>query len=77
MDNYLGDWHTHPGGSPTLSFRDRKTLKQIARWKPARSITPVMVILNGQKWQVTPWRLSERAGFWMNVSISKMEVALY
>jgi integrative and conjugative element protein (TIGR02256 family) len=77
MDNYLGDWHTHPGGRPTLSSRDRKTLEQIARWKPARSITPVMVILSGQRWQVTPWRYSKGISFWKNASINPIGVSLY
>jgi len=28
--DYLGDWHTHPTGSCKMSWRDNKTLKNIA-----------------------------------------------
>lgn len=42
---YLGDWHTHPGGAPTPSRRDRKTLATIAGYPAARCAAPIMVIL--------------------------------
>lgn len=42
---YLGDWHTHPGGSPGLSALDRKTLRSIAEYPDARQPRPVMLVL--------------------------------
>ena len=44
---YLGDWHSHPRGRPRMSRRDKKTLKSIARFKPARLQEPVMLIWSG------------------------------
>jgi integrative and conjugative element protein (TIGR02256 family) len=44
---YLGDWHTHPSGSPTLSPRDISTLRRIARAKEARAPRAVMAVLGG------------------------------
>lgn len=42
---YLGDWHTHPGGRPWPSRRDERTLQHIADSSEARCPDPVMVIL--------------------------------
>lgn len=42
---YLGDWHSHPGGSDRLSWRDRATLRRISRAPAARVQQPVMVII--------------------------------
>jgi integrative and conjugative element protein (TIGR02256 family) len=44
---YLGDWHTHPGGSPVPSPLDLKTLKALAASKAARAPKPLMIILGG------------------------------
>jgi integrative and conjugative element protein (TIGR02256 family) len=45
ITTYLGDWHTHPGGLPLPSRRDRKTARAIARKKSARMPRPLMLIL--------------------------------
>jgi integrative and conjugative element protein (TIGR02256 family) len=42
---YLGDWHTHPGGSPVLSQLDKDALRTIAGSADARQADPVMLIL--------------------------------
>lgn len=42
---YLGDWHTHPGGAPRPSRRDRRTLRAIRRAPQARAARPLMLIL--------------------------------
>jgi integrative and conjugative element protein (TIGR02256 family) len=42
---YLGDWHTHPGGRPVLSPRDRRTLRRIAGHRPARQPRPLSAVL--------------------------------
>lgn len=45
VHTYIGDWHTHPGGSALLSRQDKRTLARIARHDPARQASPVMAIL--------------------------------
>lgn len=42
---YLGDWHTHPGGAPAPSARDRRTMRRIRRSGRARQRRPLMVIV--------------------------------
>lgn len=42
---YLGDWHTHPGGSAIPSAMDKDALGAIAAFADARQAAPVMVIL--------------------------------
>lgn len=51
--HYLGDWHTHPRGTPTLSRTDHRTLQAIARDPAARCPQPVMAVLAGGD----PWTL--------------------
>jgi integrative and conjugative element protein (TIGR02256 family) len=41
---YLGDWHTHPDGSPTPSRDDRAVLALIARDRGAAQPHPWMII---------------------------------
>lgn len=54
---YLGDWHTHPGVSPHLSWRDRRTLRTIAASSEARQPTPIMLVYGyGHPWRVKGWR---------------------
>jgi integrative and conjugative element protein (TIGR02256 family) len=49
---YLGDWHTHPNGSPALSWTDRRTLRRIALDPDARQTRPLMMILGyGGPWK--------------------------
>lgn len=44
---YLGDWHTHPGGTGRASGRDRRTLASIAAAPLARAPRPLLAILAG------------------------------
>lgn len=44
---YLGDWHTHPRGSNTLSTTDTRTLGKIAAYPESRCPTPIMIVLGG------------------------------
>lgn len=60
QDCYLGDWHSHPKGSPSMSWRDRRTLQDIAEYGPARIANPVMVILYGDKWRIAVWQFSRK-----------------
>lgn len=53
---YLGDWHTHPCSRPSLSWRDRRTLRRIASYPPARAPTPLMGILaRNSPWVLKIW----------------------
>lgn len=55
---YLGDWHSHPGGTTHLSFRDRRVLHLVATYEEARCPTPVMAIVAGtpqEGWRVGLW----------------------
>lgn len=55
---YLGDWHTHPGGVARLSEKDLSTLRRIARHKAARASRPLMVILApGPEWNAHGWQI--------------------
>lgn len=42
---YLGDWHTHPGGTTRFSRLDAETAQAIADAPRARQPAPVMVVL--------------------------------
>ncbi len=53
---YLGDWHTHPNGSPVLSRKDLRTLRRISRHADARIPQPVMAVVAGGP----EWRLAVR-----------------
>jgi integrative and conjugative element protein (TIGR02256 family) len=54
IHRYLGDWHSHPGGSATPSRRDRRTAHKISRHRAARARRPVMLIVNGAERSWTP-----------------------
>jgi integrative and conjugative element protein (TIGR02256 family) len=55
--DYLGDWHTHPVGPLTLSWKDQFTLRRIAQDGAARAPQPVMLLLaGGSPWRVGAWR---------------------
>lgn len=42
---YLGDWHTHPGGSTAVSPLDKAALRVIAAAPDANQAAPVMLIV--------------------------------
>lgn len=61
---YLGDWHSHPGGSDRLSNADRKTLRRIRDHADARAPEPLMAIMHGpDPITLTVWRLQRRRGY--------------
>lgn len=45
---YLGDWHSHPGGVPYPSATDRGALKRIRAALDARCAEPIMLICGGR-----------------------------
>jgi integrative and conjugative element protein (TIGR02256 family) len=59
---YLGDWHTHPGGTTALSRTDRRTLRGIARHSEARCPAPIMAVLaDGEPWTIAVWQQAPRS----------------
>ena len=74
---YLGDWHTHPGGSPSLSALDLKTLRKIAWHKPARAPRPLMgVMTEGPGWWLDIWQGSRRLAIPGTQGLAKFEVRI-
>lgn len=67
--SYLGDWHSHPQGTGSLSSTDRRTLKLIADHQPARATTPIMGVLSTpgswwlRVWSLLPRRIVDRIAF--------------
>lgn len=58
---YLGDWHSHPGGTTGLSLRDRRTLRLIASHPAARARFPLMIIAAGKEpWTIAAWSLAPK-----------------
>lgn len=54
---YLGDWHTHPGGTGYPSEQDRTTIFRIARCRTARVQRPIMLIVyGGPCWSAYAWQ---------------------
>lgn len=60
---YLGDWHSHPSTSPSLSRKDRKTLSDIATDPDSRAPRAIMAILgcnprtdfHDRAWSIGVW----------------------
>lgn len=48
-ETYLGDWHTHPKGTPALSYLDKCTLARIAKEPQSQISQPIMIILGDGK----------------------------
>jgi len=61
VTTYLGDWHSHPGGSLALSGTDRQTLRRISNHSKARAKQPLMMILAGRDpWAFGVWTWQRR-----------------
>ena len=44
---YLGEWHFHPGGAPTPSERDKRSMQRISSDPAYQCPQPILVILGG------------------------------
>ena len=54
---YLGDWHSHPHGAEALSWKDKRALRSVSSYQPARAPRPIMGILaGGNPWRLSVWR---------------------
>jgi len=60
---YLGEWHTHPTSAAYLSDRDKKTLKDIAFYKPSQLPQPLMLIIGFRPFQIRLWQYTEKRIF--------------
>ena len=79
LHGYLGDWHTHPFGSTRLSRADRRTLRTIMRYAPARTITPLMGVVagDGSAWHLGLWIGRERRWLPCGTRIDEVTVREY
>jgi integrative and conjugative element protein (TIGR02256 family) len=74
---YLGDWHTHPGGSPRISWRDRRTLRLISHDTAARQSHPIMFILGyGDPWSGMAWRYTDGPWYRLGGSVSWLSLVV-
>lgn len=74
---YLGDWHTHPGASAALSWRDRRTLRTISRTPAARQSHPVMLILgHGKPWRPALWRYQPAPWYQRGTRFSEVSLSM-
>lgn len=71
--SYLGDWHTHPFGTPHLSAQDLATLRGIAEYPPARMKHPVMIVLADS---LGAWRYTGRRWKGLRRSIRRLDVVI-
>lgn len=57
INTFIGDWHSHPGGSPFYSNLDRHAMRTVSRSETARCPRPLMMILGCQdEWEAVAWR---------------------
>lgn len=57
LNTYIGDWHTHPDGSPEYSRIDLRAMKTVSRSAESRCAFPLMLILGGKdRWELIAWR---------------------
>jgi integrative and conjugative element protein (TIGR02256 family) len=80
LHTYLGDWHTHPGSSSYLSWRDKRTLRKVAISPDARAPIPLMAVFGGgpdwvlKVWKYEPTRLE---CFGLRVRILPLRLQVY
>lgn len=55
--DYLGDWHTHPKSSCCMSWRDKRTLQDIALKSELNLDSPIMAIAcqAERSWSIGAW----------------------
>jgi len=71
---YLGDWHSHPDGIASLSYKDRSTLKRIANFPDAQIKAPLMMICAGRNnWNLGAWSVVLRRwrSQWISLSLRR------
>ena len=72
---YLGDWHSHPGGGDSLSALDRRCLKMISKCPEARVDEPIMMILSGiPKRKLSAWHFRRTGGLFRRRILFPLEI---
>ena len=66
---YLGEWHSHPGGSASYSFTDKQAIANIATCKRVVIRHPIMLIVSVSKDIVREFR----AYYYNNGQITEYE----
>lgn len=72
--DYLGDWHSHPGGKPYLSPRDKRVARLIGSAGPARCQSPVMWVIGADSSRIE-WQAFRLRGRWFERMAIKVESA--
>ncbi len=74
--SYLGDWHSHPDGNSSLSYKDETVLKNISIHVPARAPCPIMLILGGVrgKWNMKVWQMKNSKIYAVSIVFSKQDI---
>jgi integrative and conjugative element protein (TIGR02256 family) len=57
---YLGDWHSHPYDHSYMSWRDRKTIKKIAKTESTRESNPIFIIIGTILKEAKCWRYNDK-----------------
>lgn len=59
--HYLGEWHFHPGGTPTPSSSDIRAMNSISRDGAYQCPSPILVIVGsaGSAWSISATLFSE------------------
>lgn len=75
---YLGDWHSHPNGSLSLSPTDKTALNNIARYPKARVPQPIMMLLadNPDNWKVKSWQQQTKKIMRVKIKTQIVELSL-
>lgn len=76
---YLGDWHSHPSGLPTLSRQDLRTMRGIASSRAARCPRPLMLIVSSETvdghWLSAAWMMRRRPTRCLPLEMGRFEVS--
>ncbi len=65
--HYLGEWHSHPGGSPIASSNDEEQMRRIASDELVRCSTPVLLIVGGVKNALTIAAFAHKNGSFLHL----------
>lgn len=72
LNTYIGDWHSHPTGSPAYSRVDAAAMKTVASSVESRCAFPLMLILGGKdRWELIAWRYRARP-WWAPVTAMRI-----
>lgn len=80
-ETYLGDWHSHPDGTTSLSRRDKQTLATIAAAPESQMSSPLMAVIAGSKdeWELSVARFisCKKCLFYISYEVSTLVQQIY